>query len=86
MDEAKEKFGTSHDSAKEAFEELCALVDAMMVRGSEYKSFFFQKYLLKNLQIWHLAQKIANLASLAYARSLAGGDMFATYVCHPTQI
>ncbi len=34
MDEAKEKFGSSHDATKEAFEELCALVDAMTVRRS----------------------------------------------------
>ena len=31
-DEIKDKFGSGHDSAKEAFEELCAMVDALNVR------------------------------------------------------
>ena len=33
MDEAKEKFFQCHDDTKTAFEELCAMVDALNVSG-----------------------------------------------------
>ncbi len=37
MDEAKEKFNGHYDGAREAFDELCAMVDAMLVRRHEEK-------------------------------------------------
>ena len=38
MDEIKDKFHTNCDGAKEAFEELCAMFDAVQVRGGVIKT------------------------------------------------
>ena len=38
MDEAKEKFFQCHDDTKSAFEELCAMVDALNVSTARHRA------------------------------------------------
>merc|ERR1711934_1161584 len=74
MDEAKEKFFQCHDDTKSAFEELCAMVDALNSEREEKRGAAIARF--EAMKAWnaHLREKNQRLR----AKYIAVVDMYNT--------
>merc|ERR1712117_536101 len=74
MDEAKEKFFQCHDDTKTAFEELCAMVDALNAEREEKRGAAMARF--EAMKAWnaHLREKNQRLR----AKYIAVVDMYNT--------
>ena len=57
MDEQKEKFTAGNDSAKEAFDELCNMVDAFLAEKEEARGRAIARFERKKAYTLHLREK-----------------------------